>query len=133
MRPWTIALGIVAAVLYALSISNEFYHATSPQWLSWHVALRKTYSVIAFALVAYLLRRALREGGAHRTAAACIAGVAAYSAAIEVGQFLAGSREGPLWNAFDVACGALGGALAHADSLRRRTATRAPVPGPHPR
>jgi hypothetical protein len=48
---------------------------------------------------------------------------AAYSAAIEVGQYLNTAREGLWWNAFDVACGALGGAIAIA--LDRRLARNA--------
>jgi VanZ family protein len=38
--------------------------------------------------------------------------IALYSAGIEYGQWLHGSKEGLVWNAIDTACGALGGALA---------------------
>ena len=111
MKPWTVAASVVAAVLFAAAISNEFYQLTSPPSLSWHVLLRKAYSIVAFALVAYLLRRALREHGRQRVALTCILGVAAYSGAIEIVQAFLGSREGFGWNAIDVVCGAAGGAL----------------------
>lgn len=116
---------LVAAALYAIALSDAAYELTSPVELSFHVLLRKTYSIVAFALVGYLLRRALRESGRdapRATIVACIAGVAAYSAAIEVGQWLAGSHEGLAWNAFDTFCGAVGGTLAVVDLiLGRRT------------
>jgi peptidoglycan/LPS O-acetylase OafA/YrhL len=120
--PWTVAATVVAAILYAAACSHKLYEVTSPLWLDWHVALRKLYSVVAFALVGYLARRALLENGRTRhVAVSCVLGVAAYSAAIEVGQFLHGSQEGLGWNAFDTLCGALGGALATLDLMRRRT------------
>jgi hypothetical protein len=120
---WTVATAVVAAVFYAAAISHAVYEATSPVELSWHVLLRKIYSVGAFSLLAYLLRRALAERGEHANAiATCVLGVASYSATIEVGQYLYGSREGLGWNAFDTCCGALGGALANADTIARRRA-----------
>jgi hypothetical protein len=120
-KPWTIAAIIVAAILYAVACSDAIYELTSPSALSWHVLLRKTYSIVAFALVGYLFRRAQAENGGQRLIVSTIIGVAAYSAAIEVGQYFAGSKEGLLWNAFDTACGAAGGALATLDlSVGRR-------------
>ncbi len=124
MKRWTIAAVVVAVALYALACNDEFYRLTSPPELSWHVLLRKAYSVVAFALVGYLARRALAENGRTRVVLACIAGVALYSAAIEVGQFLLGSTEGLGWNAFDTLCGALGGALAIGDRLLRPAVRR---------
>ena len=124
-RPWTIALALVAILLYAVAISHAVYDLTSPASLSWHVVLRKTYSIVAFAIVGYLLRRTLGEYGraeGRSTIVACILGVAAYSAAIEVGQFLHGSQEGFTWNVIDTVCGAIGGTISVADLIFRRRA-----------
>ncbi|MBD5655524.1 MAG: hypothetical protein IAI50_10165 [Candidatus Eremiobacteraeota bacterium] len=119
---WTIATALVATMLYVLALRADVYGATSPYWLSWHVALRKAYSIVAFCAVAYLYRRALAEHGGTRFIARCIVATASYSAAIEVGQFITGSREGLGWNAFDTLCGAVGGGLATIDlwSVKRR-------------
>ncbi len=118
---WTTAAAVVAAVFYAAALSHAVYEATSPVELSWHVLLRKLYSVVAFSLLGYLLRRALAEREHHaNVVATCVLGIAAYSAAIEVGQYLYGSHEGLGWNTFDTGCGALGGALANADTIARR-------------
>jgi hypothetical protein len=111
-KPWTLAAAVVAAFFFAIALSNAVYEATSPHALSWHVALRKTYSIVAFTLVGYLFRRAVLEYGNEATPTALILAVALYSGAIEVAQFLHGSKEGLGWNAFDVACGAVGGGLA---------------------
>ena len=123
MKPWTIAASIVASALFVAALSDQFYELTSPSSLSWHVVLRKGYSIVAFTLVGYLGRRALIENGRHAVVLPCIAGVALYSALIEVGQALLGSREGLGWNAIDVACGAAGGFLSVLD---RFGATRSP-------
>ena len=112
MKPWTLATSVVATVLYVAALSDEFYRLTSPPTLSWHVVLRKAYSVVAFAAVAYLARRAFAEHGRPNAAVSCIVLAALYSALIEVGQWLAGSHEGLAWNAADVVCGALGGVVA---------------------
>ena len=111
-KPWTLAAGLVACALFVLALSNSVYEVTSPFWLSWHVVLRKTYSIGAFALVGYLFRRAFVENGFDPPTATLIVVVALYSAGIEVGQFIHGSHEGLIWNAFDIACGAIGGAVA---------------------
>lgn len=124
MKPWTLAAVIVAAIFYVVALSSDVYSATSPSWLSWHVLLRKIYSVGAFTLVAYLFRRALDEWPRSRfLELTTIAAVSSYSAAMEFGQAFAGSKEGLAWNAVDVLCGALGGFLALAiDRTTRRTA-----------
>ncbi len=70
---------------------------------------RKAYSVIAFGVVGILADRAL--GPARRPALRAALVVAAFSVAIEIGQKLHGSHEGPRSNLFDVLCGALGGWL----------------------
>ena len=119
-KPWTVATIAVATVLYVVALSHAVYETTSPAWLSWHVVLRKIYSVAAFAIVGTLLRRALGENGyAGPLAPACVLAVATYSAAIEVGQYVHGSLEGLGWNVFDTLCGACGGALATIDRMRR--------------
>jgi hypothetical protein len=121
-RPWTISAALVAAALYAIALSKAAYELTSPVSLSWHVLLRKSYSIVAFTLVGYLLRRALREhhrDNAGFTILTCIVGVAAYSAAIEVGQYFCGSTEGLGWNTVDTFCGAIGGTLAVSDLIAR--------------
>ncbi len=114
-KPWSIAATVVALVLLAVAVSHSVYDITSPVWLSWHIVLRKFYSLVAFALVGFCLRRALVENGRRNVVLPCILWVAAYSATIEVLQFAYGSHEGLGWNAFDTFCGALGGALATID------------------
>ncbi len=126
MKPWTVAALVVAAILYGVALSNSIYELTSPPALEWHVILRKFYSIVAFTLVGYLFRRSLVEWGRSDVVLPTILGVALYSAAIEVGQALMGSKEGLGWNAFDTFCGALGGTLAVADRLLvRRQPVRA--------
>ena len=117
MKRWTVAAIVVATLMYVLACRQDIYLLTSPPSLEWHVLLRKSYSVVAFAVVGYLLRRALVENGRSHLAATCIGGMALYSGLIEVGQFIGGSDEGLVWNAIDVLCGALGGAVAVADRL----------------
>jgi hypothetical protein len=116
---WTAATAVVAVIFYVLALRPEVYEAASPLWLSWHVVLRKSESIGAFFIVALLFRQALAEHGSTRFTVRCILATAAYSALIEVGQYLAGTREGLGWNAFDTLCGGVGGALA---SLARRSA-----------
>jgi hypothetical protein len=122
MRVWTVTALVVAAALFVAALSNEVYVATSPPAIPWHVLLRKVYSVGAFALVGYLFGRSRRELGRGATSPAFGALVVAlYSAAIEVGQYLVGAREGLTSNLLDVACGALGGAIG---ALALRIGTR---------
>jgi hypothetical protein len=122
-KPWTIAALAVAAIFYVGACSTALYELTSPPSLSWHVALRKAYSIVAFALVGYFFRRASAENGGRRFVVPIIVAVAAYSAAIEVGQYVLGSKEGLGWNTFDTLCGALGGALATTDVIVRRASS----------
>ena len=124
VRPWTIAATVIAAVLLVVAVSHSVYELTSPVWFEWHILLRKVYSIGAFTLVAYALRRALVENGRTSVVLPCILWVAAYSAAIEVLQFAYGSHEGLVWNAIDTLCGALGGALATFDRWGRPSATK---------
>ena len=103
-----VAIGIACAgVLLWASLSHRVYHLTVPGDETWP---RKVLSVVAFALVAYVADRALPPSR-HRVLRAVAIG-AAFSALIEVEQKLHHSHEGLLSNAFDIACGALGGWLA---------------------
>ena len=109
---WTVVAISVSGALYVAALNSDLYNLTSPPDFELHIVLRKLYSVGAFALVAFLIARALQEFGAPIDARGVIALGAAYSGAIEIGQFANGGTEGLGWNAFDVGCGALGGALA---------------------
>ena len=109
---WIVAALAASGGLYFAALSNDFYNLTSPLDLDLHVVLRKLYSVGAFALVAFLIARALAELGFTIYARGVLFIGAAYSGAIEIGQFVNGGIEGLAWNAFDVGCGALGGAIA---------------------
>jgi hypothetical protein len=119
---WTYITLALATAFYALALSHEVYDVTSPQGLTWHVLLRKAYSVVAFSLIAVCVRADLFARGARARPAFlwCVILLAAYSAAIEIGQALDGSREGLEWNVVDVACGALGGALGAIAFRQRR-------------
>jgi hypothetical protein len=119
LKPWTLAAVAVAAFFFVIAISNAVYEMTSPSWLSWHVVLRKAYSIVAFTIVGYLFRRALAENGKAAALGTLVGGVALYSAGIEVAQFLCGSKEGLGWNAFDTVCGGVGGGLAALVPARR--------------
>lgn len=122
---WGAATLLAAAVLFWAATSDVVYDATSPPDLSWHVALRKAYSVGAFALVGFLTTNALPRTARPALRAAVL--VAIYSAAIEVVQAFDGSHEGLTWNAVDIACGALGGALgASVARVAQRTGERLP-------
>ncbi len=85
------------------------------------VLLRKFYSIVAFALIGFVVDKALPRTRRPALRAALI--VAAFSAAIEVAQKLHHAREGPLSNAIDIACGALGGWIA-VTATRRWAAPR---------
>lgn len=123
--PWTVAAIVVALILYIMAISDAVYELTSPSFLSFHVLLRKVYSIGAFTLVGYLLRRSLAERGGAKLIMVAVLGTALYSSAIEVGQFLAGSKEGLRWNVFDTICGAIGGTIASCDLIWARLRKRA--------
>ena len=121
MKRWTLVAAIVVALFFALALSDAVYEATSPSYLSWHVALRKTYSIIAFTIVGAALGRAALEWKRPLSFAQTALAVALFSAAIEIGQFAMGSHEGWRWNLFDVGCGALGGAVAWLADRRHTT------------
>jgi hypothetical protein len=110
---------VPAVVFFALALRGDVYNATSPPDFRGHVALRKFYSIVAFAVVgaayAYARRGVSRVDGALA--------IAIYSGAIEIGQWFT-SEELLRWNLFDVACGAVGGALG-VEILTRLRAVRA--------
>jgi hypothetical protein len=106
---WTQIAGFAAILFFALAINNDVYALTSPYQLEWHLVLRKTYSIVAFAIVGYCVRRAFDDHRRTRAVWLNVAALAAYSALIELVQAIGGSHEGLAWNAVDVACGAVGG------------------------
>lgn len=120
-RAWIAVAVVTAVALFWAATSYEVYFLTSPPALAWHVLLRKTYGVVAFALVGITVDKAL--GSNPHSVLRTTLPVAAYSAAIEVVQWIDGSREGLTWNAFDVLCGAAGGALG---TLVVRAGTKRP-------
>jgi VanZ family protein len=91
---------------FLIALSGDVYNLTSPPDLSFHVLLRKSYSIVAFALVGGAFVWA--SGASLRTAATAIA---LYSGGIEVAQHFTNGREPFSWNVIDVICGAIGGAL----------------------
>jgi predicted membrane-bound mannosyltransferase len=113
----------LAAVLFWAATSNEVYDMTSPPALSWHVLLRKAYSIAAFALVGFTADKALGRSANRPLRAALL--VAAYSGTIEIVQFEHGSHEGIAWNVADVLCGAAGGWLGVVAERIRRSRRRA--------
>ena len=133
-RAWTAPAAVVlVALAFWAATSHRVYNRTLPagliehmfgeddgEWLSALVVLRKLYSVVAFTLIGFVVHAALPPARRPALRAALI--VAACSALIEVAQKLHHAREGLLSNAFDVACGALGGWLAVtiARAFRRR-------------
>ncbi|HEX3462428.1 MAG TPA: hypothetical protein VHS78_00060 [Candidatus Elarobacter sp.] len=121
-RIWgAVALALAAALFWAAT-SNEVYDLTSPPAFSFHVLLRKAYSIAAFALVGFTARKAL--GATALTPARGALLVAVYSAAIEIVQAIKGSHEGIAWNVVDVLCGAAGGWLGVVAGRIRRSRRR---------
>jgi len=132
-----------AAVFLALSVDHDVYapgardvskaiaHHThvrraerelppvAQRWLAPTRILRKAYSIVAFAIVGFFVAPLARRRSRLLVDAAI---VAAFSTLIEVVQKLSGSHEGYACNAFDIFCGAAGGALGALawDALMRR-------------
>jgi hypothetical protein len=122
-RIWgVVAVGLAAALFWAAT-DNEVYDLTSPPAFSFHVLLRKAYSIAAFALVGFTARKALGASALTPGRGALL--VAAYSAAIEIVQAIKGSHEGIAWNVVDVLCGAAGGWLGVVANRIRRSRRRA--------
>jgi hypothetical protein len=122
-RIWGVVALVVAAALFWAATSNEVYDLTSPSELTFHVLLRKAYSIAAFALVGFTARKALGASALSPARGALL--VAAYSAAIEIVQAERGSDEGIAWNVVDVLCGAAGGWLGVVAERIRRSRRRA--------
>lgn len=112
---WWTATAIVAVVLFVIANSDAVYNATSPTWLDFHVLLRKTYSVVAFALLGFLAARASQASGLRTSPLTIGWWIAVFSLAIEIAQAMTPPPEGLGWNTVDILCGWLGGWLgAHA-------------------
>lgn len=110
---WWAVAAILAALLLLAAVNNRVYEVTSPTSFDYHVILRKFYSIVAFAAVGYPIARARALSG--QSASPLVMGgiVAAYSAIIEVLQFvLDPPYEGFVSNVLDVAYGLAGGAFA---------------------
>lgn len=129
-RRFFVLFGLLAAaaagVFFAAAIDHDFYAPGSRAFgnhlnvgvLSGHLPqnyerqltpaliLRKLYGIVAFTIVGFFAAALLDP---NRRVVGCALLVAAFSACIEVAQKLGGSPEGPLSNAFDIACGAVGG------------------------
>ncbi len=105
------AFGAACAIaLYAISVSNLAYELTTPVQMPHHVALRKIYAILAFALLGFALERS-NFRPLRGVATAGIA-LAAYSYAIEIGQIVIDhSYETFAQHGFDVASGLAGGEL----------------------
>jgi hypothetical protein len=116
---WRAAAVLVAAVLFWAATSDLVYEATSPAELSFHILLRKAYSIVAFALVGFTADKALGPSAKAVLRGAILVG--AYSAAIEVTQAWLGSKEGLAWNVSDTLCGVAGGALGVVAGRIRRS------------
>ncbi len=106
MRGRWLVFGVLAVGFFAIALNGDVYNLTSPPALSWHILLRKSYSIVAFALVGGAFVWA--SGGSLLTSTLV---VALYSAGIELGQHFTYGKEPFSWNVIDVMCGALGGAL----------------------
>ena len=107
---WRAFAIVSAVVLYAVSVSGQVYDLTSPVTLPHHELYRKTYAVLAFALLGFAFERS--HAGRLRGVLAAGIVVALYSYAIELGQIaIDRSTETLGEHAFDVASGLAGGAL----------------------
>ena len=124
-RAWAaLAAAALLAILFWAAVSHRVYNGTLPyavferlfgedsggEWLPLVVVLRKLYSIAAFTLIGFVVHKALPPARRPELRVALI--VAAFSAVIEVAQKVNHAHEGLIGNAFDVACGALGGWLA---------------------
>ncbi len=116
---WTLTIA-VALGLFIIALSDEVYNLTTPPG-PFRILVRKSYSVVAFALVGYLLSRALDASGRPASALTVAGAVGIYSLAIEIGQDIGGSQEGLIFNAIDVVCGLIGGYLGRVVSARLKS------------
>jgi hypothetical protein len=101
-----VAFAAIMMAFFLIALNGDIYNLTSPPQLSFHVLLRKSYSIVAFAVIGAAF---VWASGKSVLYSALV--VALYSAAIEIGQHFTYGREPFAWNVIDVACGAIGGAL----------------------
>jgi len=121
---WFALSALAATLLLLVAVSNAAYEVTSPSWLTWHVLLRKSYSVVAFGLIGFLFARTAHAFGRAWGTAQVSVTVGGYSALIELCQRLfSGARESLEQQSFDVAMGLAGGALG---ALLARGSQRGP-------
>lgn len=106
---WWTATAIVAVIMFFLATNDTVYNLTSPTTLYMHEALRKIYSVVAFALVGWLAARAALASGLPTSPMTVAWWLAGFSLAIEIKQALTPPDESMAWHVFDVACGWVGG------------------------
>lgn len=117
-----------AAVFFAIAIDHEVYapgashlrgagelarlrHHVPREWrheFTPGFVLRKAYSIVAFSIVGFFAAPALPR---TRRIALCALLVGCFSLAIEIAQKIVFGNESLASNAFDVACGALGGSI----------------------
>ncbi len=93
-----------------LASSDSVYNLTSPPG-PLQLLLRKSYSIGAFAIVGFLLARAISASQRTTSIFVIALAVGAYSLVIEVIQAIVGSHEGLVSNTIDVAFGFIGGYL----------------------
>ncbi len=110
---WWALTAIVALAFIFLASNDTVYNLTSPPG-PLQILLRKSYSIGAFAIVGYLLARALSASMRTSSALTVAVAIGAYSLLIEVIQAVVGSHEGLVWNSVDVAFGFIGGYLGAA-------------------
>ena len=91
-----------------LASSDTVYNLTSPPG-PLQILMRKSNSILAFALLGYLFARALSASDKPKSTIYVAAAIGAYSLLIEIEQAIVGSHEGLVWNTVDVICGVIGG------------------------
>ncbi|GEM_PF-6792843 len=102
-----------------------------PGWTP-HDLVRKAYSLLAFAVLGFLIAKALGRRISLSRAIAVSGCVAGFSALIEILQRLDPSHESRLSSILDVLCGAIGGAAGYAVHafIRRRLDRRSAITAP---
>lgn len=103
---------VASIVFFFASVSHEVEGATSPSnyGARAQTLLRKSYSVLAFAVLGYLFAWSHRRTGTLSLLASGVA-IGAFSALIEFFQHRMGAPEGLVWNAADTLMGLFGGPL----------------------
>lgn len=103
---------LASIVFFFVSLSHDIEGVTSPRnhGIAAQTLLRKTYSVVVFAILGYLCTWSHR-----RTGTICLIGsgvvIGLFSATIEFFQRWMGAPEGLVWNAADTLMGLFGGLL----------------------